>query len=114
MSDDKKFNLIYRKKSSGEIKNFSRDRFRHYTAEDGTQMSKSQSWTEWEFQGKILENDRVATYNGTKKSAGKNVFYRAKETLRQLHYAHEISPSDKLENYLDGFIDCLNIFEGRD
>lgn len=110
----KNFNLIYRNKSTGEIKNFSRDRYRHYYAEDGTQMSKSESWTHWEFQGKTVSLNRVATYNEQKRSCGKNVFYRAKETLRQLQYAHEIAPSEKLENYLDGFMDCLNIFEGRD
>lgn len=113
--ETKNFNLIYKNKETQEIKNFHRDRFRHYEAEDGTTMSKSESWTHWEFQGKTIGNNRIKSfYPRSGRSCSRNAFVQARETLKQLHYANEIATSDRLGNYLDGFMDCLNIFEGRD
>lgn len=113
MSGFKKFNLIYKNKESGEVKKFSRDEKRNYMSEDGTEMSKSDSYTKWSFIGKDTENGTIR-FNDSKKSAGKSVFDRAKAHLNAMLYAMEVSNNQELEKYISGFVDCLNILEGRD
>ncbi len=115
MSAPKLFNLIYKNKKTGEIKNFSRDQYRTYEAEDGTMMSKSDSWKVWEFQGKTSGTHSIKSFNPRSgRSCSRNAFAQAREALKQLHYASEIAGSEKLDSYLDGYMDCLNIFEGRE
>lgn len=101
------FNLIYKNKETGEVKNFSRDKYRNYIAQDGTEMSKSESWTKWTFMGKH------GVHKSRERSASRNLFERARERLRSLHYASEIATSEKLDNYLEGYMDCLSVFESK-
>lgn len=108
MSDERNYVLLYKKKSSGEEKLFHRDAYRNYVAEDGTTMSKSESWTHWEFLGKQGVN-RVRVRN-----LGKNAILQAQERLRSFHYANEIGPNEKLEAYIDGFSECLSLIMGRE
>lgn len=108
------YNLVYKNKESGEVKKFHRDDYRRYQAEDGTEISKSDAWMKWDFMGKERVEGMIDRHYAKRKSSSRHHFEAARERMRSLHYANEVGGSEKLETYLDGFIDCLNIFEGRD
>jgi len=103
-----KFNLKYRNKITGEEKLFYRDEKRNYTAEDGTFMSKMDSFTKWSFVEKIGGHRTRSLVE--KRSLSNSTLKEALTTLNALKMSEKINPSEKLENYIDGFEACLKMF----
>lgn len=102
-----RYNLLYKNRETGEEKYFYRDDKRNYTAEDGTFMSKGDSFTKWTFIKKDGHQQRTLS---EKKSLSRSTLKDALTTLNGLKLSQEINPSESLKDFIKGFERCLSMF----